>query len=118
MKIRFLGEVMQKVFLTAGLACLSSAVSAADNDRPAGLNGYYSGTPLGAATADPYGQNHYYVPGYALSPGLRSYQSGTGAPIYGQPYAPGEMLNLRRRPDDRMQPLGNENAKPEDDISR
>lgn len=118
MKIRFPGEMMQIFALTAGLASFSSAVFAADNDRPAGLNGYYSGTPLGAATADPYGQNHYYVPGYALSPGLRSYQSGTGAPIYGQPYAPGEILAPRRRPDERMQPLGHETAKPEDDISR
>jgi hypothetical protein len=55
-------------------------------------SGYYSGTPLGAATADPYGRNHYYVPGYALSPGLRAYQYGTGTPVYGQPYAPDRRL--------------------------
>lgn len=72
---------------------VSSVSFAGDDDRSATLNGYYSGTPFGAAASDPYGQNHYYVPGYALSPGMRSYQYGTGQPTYGQPYAPVQRLN-------------------------
>lgn len=81
--------------LTLGFTLAESCL-ASDSKRNFGEGGYYSGTPLGAATADPYGANHYYVPGYALSPGLRALQSGAGVPVYGQPYAPDERLRATR----------------------
>ena len=118
MKTWFPRLELEILVLVGGLACFVSISFAGDDGGPLGLNGYYSGTPLGAAAADPYGQNHYYVPGYALSPGLRAFQNGAAAPIYGQPYTPGERLDAPRRPADRPQPPRNENAKPDDDINQ
>ena len=80
------------VLLAGMVLTISSVCFAGDDDRNSTLNGYYSGTPLGAAASDLYGQSHYYVPGYALSPGMRSYRYGTGQPTYGQPYAPVQRL--------------------------
>jgi hypothetical protein len=83
---------------------------AGDANGNPGPSGYYSGTPLGAATADPYGQNHYYVPGYALSPGLRAYQNGVGIPVYGQSYAPSVPLRNRDPIDSRVDPNASKNS--------
>jgi hypothetical protein len=96
--------------LTLALVSISGMCFAGDNDRNSTVNGYYSGTPLGSAAADPYGQNHFYVPGYALSPGMRSYQYGTGQPAYGQPYAPTQRLRKSTPEVGPLHPYGPDNS--------
>jgi hypothetical protein len=110
-------------FLTALTALtlvftLAESSLASDSKRNFGEGGYYSGTPLGAATADPYGGNHYYVPGYALSPGLRALQSGAGVPVYGQPYAPDERLRATRPEDEGAGSNEAPNEERSDDLNR
>jgi hypothetical protein len=77
MKIRFSGR--RTLTLTGKLACLGSAVSAA-NDHPRASNAYKSGPPM-AAIAQPDGQKSLHVPG-AHCPAPSLLPGATSAPIW------------------------------------